>query len=67
MDARQEHDANANLIAAAPDLAEALEKWLAADDGWYETLDRDAGEAEASLDSAKIAARAAVAKARGEA
>lgn len=46
--------ANARLIAAAPDLLEALEMWLSAADIH-------------SFDDAKAKARAAIAKARGEA
>ena len=53
---RSEGDANARLIAAAPELLEALEGMVSEFDGCY-----------ADGEPAMIKARAAIAKARGEA
>ncbi|MHC3750731.1 hypothetical protein ACYKDZ_17825 [Stutzerimonas stutzeri] len=61
-----ELEANARLIAAAPDLLEAAELALEVAEGWiHDQLDGTgiAGEALGKLDSV----RAAIAKARGEA
>lgn len=52
--------ANARLIAAAPELLEALREWLDADDAW----DCDPAD-DARLDRAREAARAVIAKAEG--
>ena len=57
---RNEAEANARLIAAAPDMAEALDRLLTE----YDAVDLAAAEPP-SLTAAVFAARAALAKARG--
>ena len=54
--------ANARLIAAAPELLEALEETLTAGINWYET----ATKSDASELGFVVRARAAIAKAKGE-
>jgi hypothetical protein len=58
--------ANARLIAAAPELAEALEKLLRKVDQFIEMPDGMSAAAGRALDEATDAARAALAKAKGE-
>lgn len=60
-EAYTEGEANAFLISAAPDMAEALEKLI----GWEDTIRTYIPNG--GLTSALTAARAALAKARGEA
>ena len=55
-------EANARLIAAAPELLEALEETLTAGINWYET----ATKSDASELGFVVRARAAIAKAKGE-
>lgn len=54
--------ANARLIAAAPELLEAIEETLTAGINWYET----ATKSDASELGFVVRARAAIAKAKGE-
>lgn len=57
---RHDRKANAHLIAAAPDLLEALEEFFAIEED-------EAAVSQARIDAAFDAARAAIAKARGQA
>lgn len=61
---RDERDANAHLIASAPDIYEALEKQLK---NWIELIESgDAGHWDPEEDAHVISMRAVLAKARGE-
>lgn len=55
--------ANAHLIAAAPELLEALEETLTAGINWYETATKSDDASDLGF---VVRARAAIAKAKGE-
>jgi hypothetical protein len=62
----QEMDANARLIAAAPDMLEALKGTLALAEAYYRTLPDDGPEQDHYMTSIIEPARAAIAKAEGK-
>lgn len=60
-DGAPEIEANARLIAAAPELLEAMQTYIAALDGWENT-----NKAERRVKTAEAGMRAAIGKATGE-